>query len=38
MLPEWLPNVHPLVVHFPIALLIVALVADVVAVMWRRQT
>lgn len=29
MLPEWLPNVHPLFVHFPIALLVSAALADV---------
>ena len=23
-LPEWAPNVHPIIVHFPIALLVIA--------------
>ena len=36
MLPDWLPNVHPLVVHFPIALLVVAALVDAVALVVRR--
>lgn len=28
MLPDWLPNIHPLIVHFPIALLVTALLFD----------
>ena len=36
MLPEWMPNLHPMVVHFPIALIIVAFAVDVVALFFRR--
>ena len=41
ILPEWAPNVHPLVVHFPIALLFVAALIDTVALvlkqdMWKK--
>jgi uncharacterized membrane protein len=35
-LPEWAPNVHPLMVHFPIALLIFALVFDLFALIFRN--
>ncbi len=37
MLPEWAPNAHPLLVHFPIALFVAALVADVVLAIRRRD-
>ena len=37
MLPDWTPNVHPLVVHFPIALLFVAALVDAVALAVRRR-
>ncbi|MYG69434.1 MAG: hypothetical protein F4199_05220 [Rhodothermaceae bacterium] len=36
MLPEWMPNLHPMVVHFPIALIIVAFAVDVVALFFRK--
>ena len=37
MLPDWAPNVHPLVVHFPIALLFVAALVDAIALAVRKQ-
>lgn len=36
MLPEWMPNMHPMVVHFPIALIIIAFAVDVVGLFLRR--
>ena len=37
MVPDWAPNVHPLVVHFPVALLAVAAFVDAVALAVRRR-
>ena len=37
MIPDWAPNVHPLIVHFPIALLFAAALVDVVSLGIRRQ-
>ncbi len=36
-LPDWAPNLHPIVVHFPIGLLVTAFVVDVFAFVFRRQ-
>lgn len=38
MLPEWAPNLHPLIVHFPLALLFVAVGVDLLAFAVRRWT
>ena len=43
LLPEWAPSIHPMIVHFPIALLFAAGVADLVSVApgrlsWLRRT
>lgn len=37
MLPDYLPGVHPLLVHFPIALLVSAAIVDLVALLTRRE-
>jgi uncharacterized membrane protein len=37
LVPSWAPNIHPLVVHFPIALLSAAAVVDLVAWVFRRN-
>ena len=37
MLPDWAPNAHPLVVHFPIALLFVGALVDAVALVVRDR-
>ncbi len=36
LLPAWAPNLHPLVVHFPIAWLTAALIADVISLVLPR--
>lgn len=38
ILPEWVPNIHPMVVHFPIALLFCAVLADILALIFRTRT
>ncbi len=35
--PDWAPNIHPLVVHFPIALLIAAVVVDLISLLMHRR-
>lgn len=37
-LPEWLPNVHPLLVHFPIALLVSAVLLDGLSLLWSQRS
>jgi uncharacterized membrane protein len=37
LVPSWAPNIHPLVVHFPIALLSAAVLVDLVAWVLRRN-
>jgi uncharacterized membrane protein len=36
LIPDWAPNFHPMVIHFPIALLLGAIGADVMALVLRR--
>ena len=38
LLPDWAPNVHPLIVHFPIAWWIGAVMFDLVALTVSRAT
>ena len=35
--PDWAPNIHPLVVHFPIALLIAAVVVDLISLLMHQR-
>ena len=37
IIPEWAPHVHPLLVHFPIALLITAAVLDLFALLLKHE-
>jgi len=36
LLPEWLPNVHPLIIHFPIVLLLFAWGIHLITLFWPR--
>ena len=36
LIPDWLPNVHPVIVHFPIALLPAAALIDLLSLFWRH--
>ncbi len=38
LLPAWAPNLHPLVVHFPIAWLTAALIVDLIALVLPRTS
>lgn len=38
ILPDWAPNLHPLIVHFPIAWLIAAVVVDLASLVLPRAT
>lgn len=37
IVPEWAPNLHPLVVHFPISLLVAAALVDLAGLFWRTS-
>ena len=37
LVPSWAPNLHPLIVHFPIALLVAAVAVDLAAVLEPRR-
>ena len=36
--PDWAPNIHPIIVHFPIALLAAALVVDLIGLFLRQKS
>jgi uncharacterized membrane protein len=37
LIPSWAPNFHPLVIHFPIVLVLTAAVVDIVDVAFERS-
>jgi uncharacterized membrane protein len=36
LIPPWAPNVHPMIVHFPIVLVLLAAASDVFSLAFRR--
>ena len=36
LIPDWAPNLHPLIIHFPIALLFAAAMVDLVDAVFER--
>jgi uncharacterized membrane protein len=38
MISDWIPNFHPLIVHFPIALLVVAVVLEIFALVVKKPS
>lgn len=36
LLPDWAPNIHPMVIHFPIVLLIIAVLFDVLCLFIKK--
>lgn len=37
LIPDWAPNIHPLLVHFPIVLLIAAVLFDTAGLVFKKQ-
>jgi len=36
LFPEWAPNLHPLIIHFPVVLLLIAIIADLGALLFKK--
>ena len=36
LIPEWAPNIHPLIIHFPIVLLLFAVFTDTISI-WLQK-
>lgn len=37
LIPDWVPNIHPLIVHFPIASILIAILFDLAATILKKQ-
>lgn len=37
LLPEWMPNIHPLIIHFPIVLWTIAVFSDLFSLLLKKQ-
>jgi uncharacterized membrane protein len=38
MIPDWIPNIHPFVVHFPVALLVIAVLFDAARLIFKEES
>jgi len=38
LIPDWVPNIHPLIVHFPIAIVLIAVLSDLASIIMKKQT
>jgi len=36
--PEWAPNIHPMIVHFPLVLLVFAILFDIAGLILKKET
>ena len=37
IIPDWAPNIHPMIVHFPIALLIIAVLFNFISLFFKKH-
>jgi uncharacterized membrane protein len=37
ILPDWVPNIHPIIVHFPIAVLLIAVLVDFFSLIFKEK-
>jgi uncharacterized membrane protein len=37
MIPDWIPNIHPFIVHFPVALLVLAVLFDAAKLFFKQH-
>ncbi len=38
LLPDWAPSIHPMIIHFPIVLLMVALLTDLLGIVLKKTS
>jgi len=37
LIPDWAPNIHPIIVHFPIVLLAIAVLFDIIGLLFKKM-
>ena len=38
LIPDWAPNIHPMIVHFPLVLLVFAILFDIAGLILKKET